>query len=325
MVTQYLDPFFDQSTSCTADFAVALMLGRRNFDGYYPNYQVEEDPDDPYGAEAAYEHFLEWLDTSIFQILEDEALAIEMKKEEAIEAKGDIKADALGDKQQRIAPVQQIIDDCKQKLAENMDTVFLARKYLRDIDDELANKVNPLLREDTAATQRRGGVICITLASLERWIEKSFPKDFLSTRKFVATPVVAALYDPEDDQCNEKGLMNRRGRASLHMTLGVLVDMYTKLAKEASDRLDKGTDSTASAFKLASPNISQAIGCFHKDGSTNDLGLANLIAANAKPYGKSAPVLGQASERVLDRIEEAELVRVKKLGVPKAEESPQIT
>lgn len=227
MVTQYLDPFFDPNTSCTMEFAVALMLGRRRFDGYYPHYQVEEDPNDPYSFEVAYDHFLEWLDTSIIQILEDEALEIGMIKDDAIDAKADIKADDQGEKEQRIAPVQQIIDDCKQRLVENHNTVLLARKYLRDIDDELANTQDPMLRLDQELTKKTG-YPRITIASLERWFKKTYPAATANTSSTPpappAPPATPAL--PAESLLDIEGGMSLTSTKSFLVTFGILLEAF---------------------------------------------------------------------------------------------------
>lgn len=236
MVKQYLDPFFDNSTSCTADFAVALILGRRNFNGFYPQYKVEGDSSDLDAIDVAYEHFLEWLDTSIFEILGEEALGIEAEKDDAIEVKVAINADDQGDKQRRVALVQKTIDDCKRRLDESKDTLFLARSYLRDIHDELANKVNPLLREDTAATQRRGGEVCITIASLERWLAQKY-QNVLPTQ--TASPLVPT--EPSEPLLDKKGGMSATKTKGFLATFGLLLEAFVD-CKGPQFKLNSGTE-----------------------------------------------------------------------------------
>ena len=175
MEQQYLDPFEDKRRSCPVDFAVALILGRRRFDGKYLEYKVKAPPYIPATAqpkrkaarrlkknsknspkttsldsinpnyiEEAYEYFLEWLDQPILQILQEEGDDIRMSMDAAIETKADIRAAFPGDKDFAIYFMQHIIDDCKTMLLEHNETAELARKYLRQIDDELANNVDPV-------------------------------------------------------------------------------------------------------------------------------------------------------------------------------------
>jgi hypothetical protein len=353
MIAQYQEPFVDRSTSCTTDFAVALMLGRRNFDGAYPTYKVEEDPINPMGYEVAHDRFLDFLDTSVFEILEGEQLDIEMKKQLAIEAKADIKADGQGDKEQRISPLQKTIDECRQQLVENEKAVSLARKYLRDIDDELADKVNSALREDTTATQKNGGVIYITLASLDRWFDTALPKGFRRTLKYGAASNVKAMaeakpaadtevahlakvaaeaeehYDIKDDQCNGKGQMNKKGRESLYLTVGILINLYFDLAKEASilvDSLPKNPlTKIDNLYVEAYPHIKNA-GAIIKKGSLTNSKLAFLIQKTAKEYSDRNTVSGQRTEVILNRIEEALETKERKLGhITPIDTAPEIT
>ena len=340
MGTLNSEPFIDTRNSCTADFAVALMLGRRAFDGYYPDYKASEaskNPRNPNGDVVAHEYFLEFLDTSIFEILAEERDTVEMEKEDAIDAKAEIAKDGKRNKEQRIEGLQRTIDACNVKLVESANTEVLARKYLRAIADELANKVNPLLREDTTATQKHGGVVHITLASLERWIDKAYPKEFRSALKqglappVAAAPVVEVPYDPKDDQLDEKGRMNKRGRDSLYLTVGVLIDLYFNLAKEALILVDslpkKPVQIVDNVHVEPHPHTKSAGAIVGKKGSLVNLQLAFLIEKAAKKCAdKKIVVSGQASERLLNRIEEALQTKTRKLGhITPIDRAPEIT
>ena len=318
MGTLTSEPFVDTRNSCTADFAVALMLGRRAFDGHYPDYKASEDsqnPEDPYADVVAHEDFLEFLDTSIFEILAEERDTIALEKEDAIDAKADIAKDGKRDKKSRIEALQQTIDACNRKLVESTNTEVLARKYLRDIADELANKVNPMLREDT--TQTHG--VHITLASLERWIDKAYPKEFRSALKqglappVAATPVGEVPYDLKEDQLDAKGRMNKQGRDSLYLTLGVLIHRYFELTKEVSCLLASQPGNTANPSSTNLPNIWHAQQCLNNDGSVIDLAFAKELSRDSKPYGRSDPVRGQGFEAILGRVEEAMEIRAIKI------------
>ena len=322
MGTLNSEPFIDTRNSCTADFAVALMLGRRAFDGYYPDYKASEaskNPRNPNGDVVAHEYFLEFLDTSIFEILAEERDTVEMEKEDAIDAKAEIAKDGKRNKEQRIEGLQRTIDACNLKLVESANTEVLARKYLRAIADELANKVNPLLREDTTATQKHGGVVHITLASLERWIDKAYPKEFRSALKqglappATATPVVEVPYDLNDDQLDKRGRMNKQGRDSVYLTLGVLIQRYFELAKEASRLSESQPGAAAKPSSTYLPNIWHAQQCLNNDGSVIDLAFAKELSRNSKPYGKIDPVRGQKNEAILGRVEEAMKIRAIKI------------
>ena len=221
MYGHYPEYFDDRRTSCSRDFAVGLLLGRRRFDGRYSS------PNPALAPEESFELLLELLDCSIFEELDDDLIDIEAELDDAKDAlstqKGTVKKSAKGAKRAKSQVVsvalptetevlQQKIDDYKRKRLECENTIALARKYLRQIDDALADKVNPILREDDEATSKHGGDKHITLTSLELWIDKTFPKGFRSDLERGASPVIEDPYDPADDQCDVNGLMNRRGQ-----------------------------------------------------------------------------------------------------------------
>lgn len=288
MAHYYSEKFTDQRTSCTRDFAVALLLGRRYFDQVYPNHNPLGDP------EEAHEQFMEWLDTSVFEEISDDLLGIAAELEDA-KAEGD----------------QKKIDACKAKLMACENTEAQARRYLRDIDDELANQVEPQLRVDQAATELLGQTQ-ITLASLERWAEKKYGKGILKALPVGGTSEIEEPCDSESNQRDDKGPVTAKGLDSLYLTFGILIHRFVDLAKEAN------------AVTKPGPNASAAKECFHPDGSINKSGLAKLIRANAKVIGSRGLATGQGVEAILNRLEAALKVRAQKLKEPLPAE-PKIT
>lgn len=329
MSGHYPEFFDDRRTSCSRDFAVGLLLGRRRFDGHYRNPNPALDPG------KSFELLLDLLDRSIFEELDDELIDIEAELEDAKDAfaahQGTVKKSAKSAKSAKSKPastalpqeaesLKQEIDDWKRKRLECESTIALARDYLRRIDDALADKVNPILRADAEATSKHGGDKHITFTSLELWIDKTFPKGFRQKLESGASPVIEDPYDPADDQCSVKGLMNRKGRESLYLTFGALMHLYVELAKEASILLDmlpkpQLNDGRVTDHKKSYPNAMAAEKCFgKKDGKLVQTELALLIESKAVTVGTNKIVDGQEKQMQIKRIQEALRTRKQKLG-----------
>lgn len=340
MSGHYPEYFDDRRTSCSRDFAVGLLLGRRRFDGKYPN------PNPALAPDESFELLLDLLDRSIFEELDDDLIDIEAELEDAKDAfaahQGTAKKSAKSAKSAKAKPasvalpqeaesLKQKIDDCKRERLECESMIALAGKYLRQIDDALADKVKPMLREDTEATLRHGGDKHITFTSLELWIDKTFPKGFRSDLERGASPGIEDPYDPADDQCNENKMMNERGRDSLYLTLGVLIHLYTELAKEASVLVDSQPKKTRANgvindYKNPYPHTNAAKKCVDANGDLINLQLAKHLETWSTLYQRRTAIRGQAWEMQLNRIEEALRKRAKKLGtlIP-TEAAAQIT
>lgn len=320
MSGHYPEYFDDRRTSCSIDFAVGLLLGKRRFDGHYRN------PNPALAPDEAFELLLELLDRSIFEELDDDLCDIENELEDAKDAvaahQGIVNKNTKGKRSKSVSAaltqeaqsLQQKVDDCKQKRVECKNASALATRYLRQICDALANKVDPILREDTQATLTHGGGQYVTLTSLESWIDKTFPKGFREELERGASPVIEELYDPAEDQRNEKGQLTKKGLDSLYLSFGILMNLYTELANEASVALESQPNQTEKELKATAPNTMIARDCLHKDGSLNFSTFSKFMQWRATKYGRHSPIHGQGWERIKDRLEASEKMQHTKLG-----------
>lgn len=205
MTKYYRNILIDQGTSCTADQAVALLLGRRSWDPIYHDKNPDADPTE------VHEQFMEWLDVSIFEDLMEERDGLLMELDDALEGKNAGKITA-----------------CRERIVKCDDTIRRAKMILCDIDDELAKGAESRLRKNQAATDKSGQVN-LTLSSLKEWAED---RNYLATAIEVSPVQDAppAQNDPEIDEplLNSKGGMTAKSTRSFLATFAVLLEQFVE-------------------------------------------------------------------------------------------------
>lgn len=323
MATYFYDIIIDQSTSCTRDKAVAMLLGLRSWDPKYHDPNSEDAPSE------VFEHFEEGDDISVFEHLADEhdsALA------------------ELADAIKEEPPSQVKIDACNGRIVRCVETIRSAKWALCEIDDELAKGSDSKLRIDKDATANYKTTY-ITLSSLKDWSDANRKQRAEIAGSFLqsAPPANPSLpsepllegvspgIEDGDDSADDQGPLTKKGLDSLYLTLGVLIQLYGELAKEAIALVDSQPKTIAAKginndYKAPYPHTNAAKKCVDKNGDLINLKLAKHLETSAKPYGIRDAIRGQRYEMQLNRIEEALRIRAEKLPAPRpTEAAAQIT
>jgi hypothetical protein len=220
MASYYQDILIDLRTSCTKSEAVAIMLGIRTFDPIYQNRNDEAD------RSEVYEHFMEWLDISIFEHLQDERTSALSDLEDA---RNDEKKD------------QGKIGGCRSKILACDERIRQAKQYLCDIDDELAKGSESKLRLDKNATAEFKRPY-ITFSSLKKWSEsrEGNPEpEIAQSFRQPAPPANPAL--PREPLLDDKGRMSAASAKSFLATFGVLLEAFLDRAGPQF-KSESGTD-----------------------------------------------------------------------------------
>ncbi len=337
MEKYYGDILIDHRTSCTRDEAAAIVLGIRTFDPIYPDLNSGADPD------AVNGEFIEWLTTPLIEDLKNDR---DIRVRELEDASGD-------QPEGTTAENEKLIEGLQARILAIDEAIRQAKQILCDIDDELARGSKSMLRIDKDETAKCK-TTCITLNSLKDWSnakrkqEVEIAGSFLKAAQLAkpALPSEPLLdkvegastgiegrddsaddgYDPAEDQCNDKDQMSKRGRDSLYLMLGILINLYAELAKEAIALVDSQPKTMTATginndYKAPYPRANAARKFVGKDGDLIIRQLAKHLETSAKPYGVRDAIRGQKHEMQLTRIEEALAKRTEKLGAPKPSET----
>lgn len=209
MTNYHRNILIDTRTSCSKDEAVAILLGRRTDDPIYGDLSEDCDPVE------RQEHFMDWLDLSIFEELVDERDDILWELEHATE-NHDLAT----------------IEACQKRIVQCDNTIRRAKLILCGIDDELAKGAASELRAittqdpETSATQ-------ITMSSLSAW---SKDKTFVTAPLDAAPmqPVPPAPHVDADDEplLTAKGGMTPKSAKSFLVTFYILLEQFVAVTKK---------------------------------------------------------------------------------------------
>jgi hypothetical protein len=203
MAKYHHDILVDPRTSCTKDEAAAILLGLRSLDPIYQNPNPQADPDE------VREQFMDWLNTSIFEVL--------------IEERDGFQSD-LVDAQEENNPDE--IAACKERIVHCDDTIRRAKLILCDIDHELEKGNRSTLKKDKAASEESGQVH-ITLTSLKAWAAgRDYLLKPLNVTQAQAVPAIPSSDESDEPLLNSEGGMNQRNAKGFLITFAVLLEQF---------------------------------------------------------------------------------------------------
>ncbi len=192
------DIYHDLSTSCTKNVAIGRILGIFSSDPILINHN--------FGGDSVNEQqkYLDGLEISIFEIINDEREAAQSDRDDAIEK---------GDKVKK--------DECTNRILQWDNKMRLAHQYLCELDDELAKGEDSALRVDPVATTSSENSY-ITLASLTKWSEDVVNK--IQRRIERSDPYIKNISSAKE--ANKVEELKTDAATNLYATFALLVDDF---------------------------------------------------------------------------------------------------
>lgn len=233
MITAADEIFIDFSTSCTRDVAVAKMLGWMR--GPIRRRLVNMTSDGISEDQLPYLHSLE--DPIKDQLLELRDAA-QQRLYKAFEADNELSSDES----------RQLLSDAVDDVDRHTQKIYLAAKYFRAIDDELAKDDESELRVDKVATIALNDPF-IALSSLDAWAKNTYQISIFLDGDAAPTVgnVIDQLKQRKDDFPQEGGLGKVKAD-NLYTSFAFLVEAFSQSATGYHD--DNGPIVMAISLKI---------------------------------------------------------------------------
>jgi len=214
MITAADEIFIDFSTSCTRDVAVAKMLGWMRGPIRRRCIIMTED-----GISEDQLPYLHKLEDPVKDLLLELRDAAQQRLYKAFDEDNELSSEES----------RQLLSDAVDDVERLSQNIYLAAKYFRAIDDELAKGDESELRVDKTATIALNDPH-IALSTLDTWAKKTYKISIFLDGD--TTPTISNVIDQlkqQDDFRPEVGLAKLKAD-NLYVTLALFVDAISKTA-----------------------------------------------------------------------------------------------